>query len=108
MADVADTEYSYSIVQQKSEYTEDLDKLHEIKMEITKDRTRRNEDAKRGLLAKLPEQGRLMLELASEKGASSWLTALPIKEFGYLCSISVITTHAHIIRYCVLTAIQRY
>ena len=24
------------------------------------------------------------------------------------CSISVITTHAHIIRYCVLTAIQRY
>ena len=25
-----------------------------------------------------------MLELASEKGASSWLTALPIEEFGYL------------------------
>ena len=25
-----------------------------------------------------------MVQLASEKGASSWLTALPVKEFGYL------------------------
>ena len=94
MENVADTEYTYSraatnelkeaIVQQLNEYTEDVDKLHEVKMEITKDRNRRYEDTKRGLLTKLPDQGRLMLELASEKGASSWLTALPIKEFGYL------------------------
>ena len=94
MAEVADTEYSYSreatnelkeaIVQQQSEYTEDVDKLHEIKMEVTKDRNKRYEDTKKRLLTKLPEQGRLMLELACEKGASSWITALSIKEFGYL------------------------
>ena len=94
MEDIAETEYAYSraatnelkdaISQQLNEYTEDVDKLHEVKMEITKDRNRRYEDAKRGLLSKLPDQGQLMLELASEKGASSWLTALPIKEFGYL------------------------
>ena len=57
-------------MQQRSEYTEDVDKLHEIKMDIAKDRNRKYKDTKRGLLTKLPEQGRLMLELASEKGES--------------------------------------
>ena len=35
---------------------------------------RRSQDTKKGLLIKLPEHGRLMLELECEKDASSWLS----------------------------------
>ena len=41
------------------------------------------EDKKKAIMEELSEQGQLMVNLASEKGASSWLTALPLKEFGY-------------------------
>ena len=42
------------------------------------------EEKKREIMAELSEQGKLMVNLASEKGASSWLTSLPLKEFGYI------------------------
>ena len=32
----------------------------------------------------LTDTQKLHIDLASEKGASSWLTSLPIKEFGYV------------------------
>ena len=35
------------------------------------------------LLACLPQASRLLVELASEKGASSWLTTLPVVELGF-------------------------
>ena len=35
------------------------------------------------LLARLPQASRLSVELASEKGASSWLTSLPVVELGF-------------------------
>ena len=35
------------------------------------------------LLARLPQASRLSVELASEKGASSWLTTLPVVELGF-------------------------
>ena len=35
------------------------------------------------LLAHLPQASRLSVELASEKGASSWLTTLPVVELGF-------------------------
>ena len=93
MMEIADKEYEYSlratemlskaIVEQKDSYSEDKDKLHEVKMSITQDRIKSHEEKKNQLLEELSEQGRLMVNLASEKGASSWLTTLPLKEFGY-------------------------
>ena len=62
---------------------EDKDKLHEVKVSITKDRIKTHEEKKSEIMEELSEQGKLMVNLASEKGASSWLTSLPLKEFGY-------------------------
>ena len=36
------------------------------------------------MMERLDEKQKLMIKLASEKGASSWLTALPLKEYGYI------------------------
>lgn len=36
------------------------------------------------IMAELSEQGKPMVNLASEKGESSWLTSLPLKEFRYI------------------------
>ena len=36
-----------------------------------------------GLLQSLPAETSRMLQIAGEKGVSSWLTCLPIQEFGY-------------------------
>ena len=38
---------------------------------------------KESLLEELNDQGKLMVQLASEKGSSSWLTALPLNDFGF-------------------------
>jgi hypothetical protein len=35
------------------------------------------------VVSELSLDQKLQLDLASEKGASSWLTTLPVKEFGY-------------------------
>ena len=93
MPEIAEMEYEYSlratqmltkaIVDQESQYEEDMEKLHEVKTSITKDRNAMYEDKKKAIVEELSEQGQLMVNLASEKGASSWLTALPLKEFGY-------------------------
>ena len=72
-----------NIVDQESQYEENMEKLHEVKTSITKDRNTMYEDKKKAIMEELSEQGQLMVNLAFEKGASSWLTALPLKEFGY-------------------------
>ena len=36
------------------------------------------------MMEKLDEKQKLMIKLASEKGASSWLTAVRLKEYGYI------------------------
>ena len=77
MPEIADKEYEYSlkatemltraIVDQKSSYEENKDKLQEIKTSITKDRIKMYEEKKREIMAELSEQGKLMVNLASEK-----------------------------------------
>ena len=94
MTEIAENEYGYStiatkslkdaIMNQDAEYIENAQELHDIKANITKDRNEKYEEMKKEVLETMAESSRLMLELAAEKGASSWLTALPIKEFGYL------------------------
>ena len=73
-----------AIVNQESNNEEDSEKLHEVKTNITKDCNKMHKEKKKDIMEELSEQGQLMINLASEKGASSWLTSLPIKEFGYI------------------------
>ena len=61
---------SRAIVDQKDSYMEDKDKLHEVKMSRTQDRIKTHEEKKSQIIEELSEQGKLMVNLASEKGAS--------------------------------------
>ena len=94
MTEVSDAEYGYSmratkqlaeaIYRQDAEYLENEEELHDVKQAIRKERASFHTTKQERLLSEVSELGRLMINLASEKGASSWLTALPLKEFGYV------------------------
>ena len=94
MPELADDEFRYSciasrkltqaIVEQKQQYHEDKDETKAAKAIITKNRISKYEEEKKTILETLADSGKMVVQLASEKGASSWLTALPVKEFGYL------------------------
>jgi hypothetical protein len=73
-----------AIYHQETEYHENGNELHEIKQSIRAERASFYKDKQEKLLSEVSEQGKLMINLASEKGASSWLTALPLKDFGYV------------------------
>ena len=57
---------------QDAEYIENAQELHDVKSNIAKDRTKKYEERKKEVLEPMAESSRLMLELAAEKGASSW------------------------------------
>ena len=56
---------------------------HRAKAVVKKARQSRAIAQQADLLARLPQASRLSVELASEKGASSWLTTLPVVELGF-------------------------
>ena len=90
----ADSEYCYSqlatkklmaaLVEQHKIYKEDTTVTKATKSSITRHRHTRNDELKKNILSIMSESGKLTMELASEKGASSWLTALPVQQFRYL------------------------
>ena len=94
LAEISDAEYQYSrlvtkplteaIYEQASEYHENEEKLIEDKKEVSKARNDFYIEKKEVMMESLDEKQKLMIKLASEKGASSWLTALPLKEYGYI------------------------
>ncbi len=53
------------------------------KKEVCKQRREQATEAAQNLKEDLPHTLKRAMELAQEKGASSWLTALPIEEFGF-------------------------
>ena len=46
-------------------------------------------EKKEVMMEKLDERQKLMIKLASEKGASSWLTAVRLKGYGYILTEGV-------------------
>ncbi len=93
MSETCDKEYEFSksvtmdltnaIYQQSPEYREDLGKLADLKSKVSADRDQIHREKRDEILLALNDSQKLQLELASEKGASSWLTALPLKAMGY-------------------------
>ena len=90
----ADLEYSNSckvtavlteaIYNQDTDFFEDAAALYKIKQEVTRERKQFYEQKRAELVETLTDSERLQLDLASEKGASSWLTSLPLQSFGFL------------------------
>ena len=94
MLEVADNEYEYScratknlkeaIVHQCDNY-EEGEEAKVVKALITRDRNRVYSMKQAKIIEELgPTLGKLMVQLASEKGASTWLTSLPLKDYGYV------------------------
>ena len=61
----------------------DEEEQSRLRSEVTKRKTERCSNLKKYLSENIPARNFKMLELASEKGASIWLTTLPLKEYGF-------------------------
>ncbi len=94
ISETADNEYQYSrrateklteaIYNQELEYSIDVEEQRKVKSDISKERVLFYKKKRSEIVEELNELEKLQLDLASEKGASTWLTALPLKSFGYL------------------------
>ena len=91
--EIADQEYTNSmkatsslcndILNQEIKLTVDWEDHAKIKKCITEDRNAYLKDRQKSILANLSTKTSRQVELACEKGCSSWLTTLPLEEFGF-------------------------
>ena len=105
LSETSDMEYQFScqatsglteaILNQDTEYHEDSQRLKDIKVRITKTRKQFFKSKRDELVSELSQGQKLQLDLAAEKGASSWLTTLPVKEFGYVLTSKNLMTRLH-------------
>ena len=71
------------IITQQIDETTDPDLTHSLKNSIqSKNRQRQDQQAK-DIYAQLTPQLKRCVDLAAEKGSSSWLTALPLPDHGF-------------------------
>ena len=93
-AKISDSEFNASrnvcrplidrILRGMSDYSfECLEAQMEAKLVIKQQRGRSTMEEANELRARLPGSTRKAMDLASERGASNWLTSLPIQEFGF-------------------------
>ena len=73
-----------AIYNQDRDYCDDMDAIYQIKSEVSTERVAFYKEKRQELYDTLSDLEKLQLDLAAEKGASSWLTALPLKSFGFL------------------------
>lgn len=73
-----------AIFNQESLYVADNEVQHEIMTSIKKNREEFFTRCKQEIMECSSPSVRRQLDLLSEKGASSWLTSLPLKEYGFL------------------------
>ena len=55
----------------------------EAKLKIREQREQKAQNVAKELKTRLSESSRKAMDFASERGASTWLTSLPIREFGF-------------------------
>ena len=94
ICETADLEYKHStmatknlvdaIYQQSNTYSPDEDHHRETAAKIRSSREEFFKQRKEKLVSELSNPVCRQLELISEKGASCWLTSLPLKEYGFL------------------------
>ena len=69
----------------------DREGMSNRKKELKKEKEAILKQDQESIASRLDEKSKRMLEAASEKGASSWLSALPLKQLGYTfntCNLS--------------------
>jgi len=96
VSEISDIEYNNSItvteqlteaiIEQANILELDYEAIKEAKCEISDKRLKFYQQQKQDIISKTelqPENTARLLELASEKGVSCWLTSLPLKSFGF-------------------------
>ena len=91
-ADIAKTEYQNSRnitesltklhLEQTTEYNINRDELAKLKYNIKKEKLQRNTERLQSLIIDLPTNKIRLNKINQEKGASTWLSTLPLKEEG--------------------------
>ena len=71
------------IISQGSSQIPDCTQVQKIKREIKESKREMTEARARNIVSHLNPQQQRLMELAMEKGSSSWLTVLPLKEHGF-------------------------
>ncbi|MCP4460372.1 MAG: hypothetical protein GY816_20470, partial [Cytophagales bacterium] len=73
------------ICQQNSDLSNlDFERIKKIKADLKTEKENRFKEEYKSFVSCLDAQGKRSIEAAKEKGASSWLTALPLKRLGYV------------------------
>ena len=83
---------------------------HKIKKDVMKSKRQFLDNMSKEATINSSEKQRCLMEIASEKGASSWLTVLPIQEYGYrlhkgsfrdvLCMTTCVCHNAFSVEHC--------
>ena len=92
--EIADMEYGYSIaatqqivksmLKQNNSLLLDSEDISSIKKEITSQKNSFHQQTQELVIQQLPSNNAKLVELACEKGSSSWLTTLPLEEYGFV------------------------
>ena len=91
---ISDREYNNSLkmteqiwtamVEQRGHLVIDKEKLLDTKKEICKEKKEKTKTLKQSLLDNMTSKQARQIALISEKGASAWLSALPIEQYGFV------------------------
>jgi len=77
------TEATSNAILERRHFLEDYNQSHNIKVEIRSEKNQRNETKQKIVFDNLPIIQRRAVEISLEKGASIWLTTLPLVDEGY-------------------------
>ena len=80
---MATAQLTNAIYNQLSHLDVDVEYQRKIMSEIRKKRAKRNEQFQFEIKDSTTEYKSKLIDLSSEKGASSWLTSVPLKEYGF-------------------------
>ena len=91
----ATSDLTEAIFKQAPDFLEDQEKLVKVKAEITTSRTEFFKEKRAEVVQELNESQKLQLDLAAEKGASSWLSSLPLKSYGFVLNKQELMDDVH-------------
>ena len=84
-----------TIIDQKRSYEVNEKNLAEVKTRMKKQKTTRNKKTFNEIHIESSDKRKKLLEIISEKGASLWLTTLPIKDEGFQLDSNILRPYSN-------------
>ena len=80
---LATSKLTEAIFNQDTQFQTDEESLKQVSKEIAKSKEKWWVEHKNKLQSGMRDETKQIIQLASEKGASTWLTSLPLKKYGF-------------------------